>query len=66
MSSHKVSAGRIHCEKCVRIRSFFWSVFSPNVGKYGLEKTPYLDTFYAVIIKPEMNKWFDVHFEYVK
>ena len=24
-------------------------VFSPNTGKYGPEKTPYLDTFYAVI-----------------
>ena len=24
------------------------SVFSPNTGKYGLEKTPYLDTFHAV------------------
>ena len=47
----------------VQIRSFFWSVFpefglnaerygvfSPNVGKYGPEKTPYLDTFQAVLI----------------
>ena len=24
------------------------SVFSPNTGKYGLEITPYLDTFLAV------------------
>ena len=24
-------------------------VFSPNTGKYGPEKTPYLDTFYTVI-----------------
>ena len=23
-------------------------VFSPNIGKYGPEITPYLDTFYAV------------------
>ena len=23
-------------------------VFSPNAGKYGPEKTPYLDTFHAV------------------
>ena len=38
MNSHEVSAGRIHCVKCVQIRSLFWSVFSPNVGKYGLEK----------------------------
>ena len=39
---------------------FFWSVFSrirteygeivfsPNAGKYGPEKTPYLDTFHTV------------------
>ena len=24
------------------------SVFSPNIGKYGPEITPYLDTFHAV------------------
>ena len=24
------------------------SVFSPSAGKYGPEKTPYLDTFHAV------------------
>ena len=28
---------------------FKWiSVFSPNTGKYGKEKSPYLDNFYAV------------------
>ena len=53
-----------HCVKSVEIRSFFWSVFCciwteyweirslsvfrPNSGKYGPEKTPYLDTFHAV------------------
>ena len=26
----------------------YLSVFSPNAGKYGPEKTPYLDTFQAV------------------
>ena len=32
------------------IRRFteYLSVFTPNAGKYGPEKTPYLDTFYAV------------------
>ena len=25
-------------------------VFSPNAGKYGPEKTPYLDTFHAVLL----------------
>ena len=28
----------------------YLSVFSPNAGKYGPEKTPYLDTFHAVHI----------------
>ena len=26
----------------------YFPVFSPNTGKYGPEKTPYLDTFYTV------------------
>ena len=26
-----------------------YSVFSPNAGKYGREKTPCLDTFHAVV-----------------
>ena len=48
-----------HYVKSVQTRSFFWSVlsciwieygdlrsvFSPKTGKYGSEKTPYLDTF---------------------
>ena len=25
-----------------------YSVFSPNAGKYGQEKTPYMDTFHTV------------------
>ena len=48
-----------HCVKCDQTRSFFWFVFSrirteygemfsPNAGKYGPEKTPYLDTIHAV------------------
>ena len=52
--------------KSVKIRSYFWSVFSyiraeygdlrsnlrisPNAGKYGPEITPYLDTFHAVYV----------------
>ena len=28
------------------------SVFSPDAGKYGPEKTPYLDNFQAVSFKP--------------
>ena len=34
--------------KSVQIWSFFQSVFSLSTGKYGPEKTPYLDTFDAV------------------
>ena len=28
----------------------YLSVFSPNAEKYGPEKTPYVDTFHAVLI----------------
>ena len=28
----------------------YFPVFGLNTGKYGLEKTPYLDTFHVVII----------------
>ena len=28
----------------------YLSVFSPNAGKYGPEKTPYLDTFHVIIV----------------
>ena len=53
-----------HYVKSVQIRSFFWffllcislSVFSPNAGKYGPEKTPYLDTFHAV--EGHLKTWF--------
>ena len=36
--------------KSVQIRIFsgpYFYVFGPNTGKYGPEKTPYLDTFHA-------------------
>ena len=33
-------------EKCPNTE-IFWSVFSRNVGKYGPENTPHLDTFHA-------------------
>ena len=39
---------RQHCVKSVQIQSFFWSVFSPNTGKYRPSKTSYLDTFHTV------------------
>ena len=33
----------------------YLSVFSPNAGKYGPEKTPYLDTFHVVLISDLMR-----------
>ena len=39
----------IHCVKIGQIRSFFWSVFSPNEGKYRPEKTTLLHNFHVVI-----------------
>ena len=52
----------IHCVKSVQIRRFFWSVFSPNTGKYKPEKTTYFDTFHAVIRRensfvPKKSLW---------
>ena len=44
-------------ERILKLRSKFqeihfktFPVFSPNTGKYGPEKTPYLETFHAVKI----------------
>ena len=34
--------------KKMSIRYSYLSVFSQNAGKYGPEKTPYLDTFHTV------------------
>ena len=42
------SGCKSHYLKSVQIRSFFWSVFSPNAGKDGPEKTPYLDIFHGM------------------
>ena len=39
-----------HCVKSVQIRSFFWSEYR----KYEPEKTPYLDTFHAMFVQPNM------------
>ena len=35
----------------------YLSVFSPNVGKYEPQKTPYLDTFHAVITPNNVSFW---------
>ena len=67
MGSRKVLSNKAHrefsvktskplqCVKSVQIRSFFWSLFSPNAlltcvsRKYGPEKIPRLETFHAVL-----------------
>ena len=62
------------CVKSVQIRSFFWSVFfrirteygdlpwisifTPNAGKYGPEKCPYLNTFHTVTTQKLTWKYF--------
>ena len=56
---------KTHCVKSVQIRSYFWSVFNPNTGKYGPEITPYLDTFHAVSIDCFLFDK-DLHHERVK
>ena len=46
-----------NCAKSVQIRAFcglYFPVFGLNTGKYGPEKTLYLDTFHAVI---GANEW---------
>ena len=47
----------LHCVKSVKIRGFLVRIFpyldrilSTNAGQYGPEKTPYLDTFRAVLV----------------
>ena len=34
----------------------YLSVFSPNAGKYGPEKTSYLDTFHTVVCTEKLKK----------
>ena len=41
-------------EKCPNTESYL-IVFCPNAGKYELKKSPYLDTFHAVIISSKQN-----------
>ena len=35
----------------IRRDTEYFSIFSPNVRKYGPEKTPYFDTFHTVMIQ---------------
>ena len=40
----------------IRRDTLYLSVFSPNAGKYGPEKTPYLDTFHTVFDSPYIKR----------
>ena len=61
-----VAKRHVHRVKSVPIRSFFWSyfpvfglsisVFGPNTGKYGPEKTPCLNTFSLVVRKNNLGR----------
>ena len=42
----------IHCVKCPNTEFFLVRFFRLNAGQYGPEKTPHLDTFHAVILRP--------------
>ena len=42
----------------------YFPVFSPNTGKYGPEKAPYLDTFHAVSVISSLNEKKKCRFPY--
>ena len=48
MRSYPENSRIQHCVKSVQIQSFFWSTLGPSTRKYGLEKTPCLDTLHSV------------------
>ena len=48
MSEYEFSLNRTLRKKCPNTE-FFWSAFSCIWTEYGPEKTPYLDTFQAVV-----------------
>ena len=51
VNTHRFLAVVLNAGKCPNTEFFvvpIFSVFSPNAGKYGPGKTPYLDTFHAV------------------
>ena len=46
----------------IRRNTSYLFVFSPNTGKYGPEKTPYLDTFHAVWAACKKGEKFNLTF----
>ena len=54
--SDAIIFGKTHCISLFG-KILYLSVFSPNVGKYGPEKTPYLDIFHAVTANLTPSLW---------
>ena len=50
----------------IRRDTSYLSVFSPNAGKYGAEKTPYLDTFHAMHMSLNINHFTQIIYKYHK
>ena len=44
------------CSSNLPTNTSYLSVFSANAGKYGPEKTPYLDTFHTMILEISVTK----------
>ena len=50
------------------VRRFKISLFCANTGKYGPEKTPYLDTFHTVLVYFSCNQlwsWYNLSFTFI-
>ena len=54
LTAWKVSKYGVFTRQC-------FSIFVLNIGKYGREKTPYLDTFHAVVDNSNTNLFFSEH-----
>ena len=60
MSKYGVFSGTYFHEFGLNTEKYYLLVFSPNTGKYGPEKTPYLDTFHEVKIQDMKDKNHDM------
>ena len=68
MSKYGVFSGTYFHEFGLNTEKYYLLLFSPNTGKYGPEKTPYLDTFHEVKIQDMKDKNHDMKnkIQYVK
>ena len=58
---YSVSLNTERCSVSLRIDTPFLSVFSPNAGKHGPEKTQYLDSFQVVMVRLKVWKHKEMH-----